>query len=339
MKIDNSVEKAEALRLKGYFKESLKLWNKIYKRTVKDNDIDTTVDCLIVIGDLYRILGSFKKAQSQYYETIEVSNVLRNDLAKADALVGLSLSKKSVGQWKEALELIKKARKIYEKNKDKKAIAFTFWAEGGVWRVAGRIKKSLKSFYKAQKEFKKLKNKQALGYVYCGIGGSSRVYGDYQNSMKYYRMANKIFKKIKDRFGLAYSFCGIGNAHRMMNELENAEKNFKTALKIYGKIGDTVSSSYTMWSMAMIKILNRNFNSSLEYIKKAEKNFLKCNDPRGLIYCKLLRGVIHYLSKRKKFAKKCFLDCLNVARSYDFALEKKYAYNFLEGKYSVYNIP
>ncbi|MCS7215176.1 MAG: tetratricopeptide repeat protein [Thermodesulfovibrio sp.] len=340
MKIEKIAEKAEQLRLKGYFRESLKLWKKIYKKAVKNHDTTMIVDCLIVLGDLNRILGDFKNAEFHYSEAIELSDALNNKIAKADALTGFALSKKATGQWREALKLIRKARKIYENNKDKKGIAFTFWAEGAIWRFGGRIEKSLQNFHKSLTLFRKLKENQSLGYVYCGLGGSSRIYGNYENSMRYYRMANKIFNNTGDRFGIAYSYCGIGNAYRMMNDIENAENNFKIAIKIYNNIGDIVSSSYTLWSMAMLDILRKKYTEALRYIKNAEKNFKKCNDPRGFIYCKLQRGMIHYMKRRKNLANKYFYEALYEAKKYDFALEKRYAQNFIKGNYTLpYNIP
>ncbi|WP_028842249.1 tetratricopeptide repeat protein [Thermodesulfovibrio yellowstonii] len=340
METKEIIKKAEQLRMNGYFKESLKLWKKIYKKAVKNNDVELGLDCLIVIGDLNRILGNFKNAELYYSESIELSDILNNKIAMADALTGLALSKKAMGQWRDALKLIRQARKIYERNKDKKGIAFTFWAEGAIWRFGGRIKKSLQSFYKSLTLFKKLKNNQSLGYVYCGLGGSLRVYGNYEDSMRYYRMANQIFNKIKDRFGMAYSFCGIGNAYRMIGDYKNAEKNFKKAINIYSGIGDIVSSSYTLWSMAMINILRKKYAVALQYIKNSEKNFKKCKDPRGLIYCKLHRGIIHYLNRKKFFAIKYFSEAFNETQKYDFALEKKYAQSLLKGKYTQpYNIP
>jgi len=271
MKIEQVIQKAERLRLDGYFKESLRLWTRVYKRAIKNNFIEITLDSLIVLGDLSRIIGNFKNAELYYNEAIELSDILQNQLAKADALTGLCLAKKATGSWRDALQLIRHARRIYKNNKDKKGIAFSYWAEGTIWRFGGRIKKSLEYFYIAQTEFKKLKDKKALAYAYCGIGGSSRVYGSYEDSMKYYKMANQIFKELGDRFGIAYSFCGIGNAFRMLNDFNKAEKNFKEALNLYAKIGDIVSSSYTLWSMAMLNILKKQYTIALHYIEKLKK--------------------------------------------------------------------
>ncbi|MCX7988624.1 MAG: tetratricopeptide repeat protein, partial [Thermodesulfovibrio sp.] len=204
------------------------------------------------------------------------------------------------------------------------------------------------NYEKALQIFKKIKDISALGYSYCGLGGSSRIDGKFSESLKFYQQANEIFKKIEDKFGTAYSYCGIGNAFRMMNNLKEAEKNFNKAISIYKEIGDIVSSSYTLWSLAITKLISeykskkkiKDYQEAFNFILLAEKNFKKCNDPRGLIYCKIIKAMIHYLKHNKSRYKKILIDAINNAKNYDFILEKKYAQGILNGKYPVpYNIP
>lgn len=348
MKIEEYVKKAEDLRSKGFFKESLKIWLKIYREGLRNNDPELTLDSLIALGDLNRIMGKFNKSLEFYNEASEIAEILGNERALADSLSGVALCYKAIGNWKEGLKLIRKARKIYEKNKDKKGIAFTLWAEGAIWRFGGRIKKSLDNFKKALAQFQNLKDKIALGYTYCGLGGSSRVNGNFLDSMKYYEKANKIFKEIKDRFGTAYSYCGIGNAFRMLNELKEAEENFEKALKIYREIGDIVSSSYTLWSLAITKLIDeykkkkktKDYKEAYDLILLAENNFKKCKDPRGLIYCKITKAMIYYLNDNITRGEKILKVAFENARDYDFTLEKNYAQGILSGKYRVpFNIP
>jgi hypothetical protein len=134
----------------------------------------------------------------------------------------------------------------------------------------------------------------------------------------------------------------------MLDDIKEAEKNFKKAIKIYEEIGDIVSSSYTLWSMAMLEILKtyrskknkKDYTNAIKYIHKAEKNFKKCNDPRGLIYCILLRGMINYLKGKRSIGKKIFKKAYEKTKTFDFALEKKYAEKLLNGKKLIpYNIP
>ena len=348
MKTEKIIEKAEKFRSKGFFRESLYLWIRIYKKAIKKNDPGLSLECLVALGDLNRILGNFEKSAKFYEEAIALAEALEDETSLADSLSGLALCYKAKGQWKEGLKIIKKARKLYESHGDKKGIAFTFWAEGTIWRFGGRIKKSLQSFKEALAIFRKLKDKSAIGYTYCGLGGSSRVNGDFKISLYFYKKANSIFNEINDRFGLAYSYCGIGNAYRMFDDIKEAEKNFKKALKLYQEIGDIVSSSYTLWSMAILEIFKiyrsrkdkKDYTEAVNYILKAEKNFRKCNDPRGLIYCLLLRGMINFLRGKRSIGKKIFKKAYEKAKIFDFALEKKYAERLLNGKFLIpHNIP
>lgn len=88
------IEKAEKLRKDGLFKDSLRLWKKIYKNALKSSDISITLDALIALGDLSRILGNFKNAIVYYEEAFEVAQALKDEICQADALVGIALSKK-----------------------------------------------------------------------------------------------------------------------------------------------------------------------------------------------------------------------------------------------------
>lgn len=341
------VEKAEDLRKKGFFKESLSLWSKIYRKAIKDKNPSLTLDALIALADLERIRGKFDSSIEHYNEAVELSEVLENDLSRADSLSGLALCHKAKGNWKEGLSLIRKSRKIYEKNKDIKGIAFTFWAEGTVWRVGGRIKKSLESFQTALQIFKRLRYLSATGYTYCGLGGSSRIAGYFSASLNFYKKANQIFQKTEDRFGTAYSYCGIGNAYRMLSDLNRAEDNFKKALALYKEVGDTVSSSYTLWSLAMNSLMmefngenSKSFQLPMNYLMLAEKNFKKCSDPRGLIYCNITKAMIYHLKGKKNMSKELLLRASELAKQYDFLIERKYAMGLLNGKYTVpCNIP
>ena len=112
------IERAEKFRESGDFKESLRLWKKIYQGSLKKMDSYLALDSIIALADIYRIMGSFKKSEKFYLEALDVAEGLDDELSFADALTGLALSKKAVGHWKEALKIVRKARLVYQKNKD-----------------------------------------------------------------------------------------------------------------------------------------------------------------------------------------------------------------------------
>ncbi len=89
----------------------MRLWKKIYKNALKSSDISITLDALIALGDLSRILGNFKNAIVYYEEAFEVAQALKDEICQADALVGIALSKKGDGTVEGISEIFSKSKK------------------------------------------------------------------------------------------------------------------------------------------------------------------------------------------------------------------------------------
>jgi tetratricopeptide (TPR) repeat protein len=317
--------KAESLRKKCQYKESLSFFRKALKRYATLNDSAGLFRCHAAIGDVYRMIGNFSLAADNYLAAINVSNSEDYDVKRADAEVGLGLSMRALGNWKDALFHINKSKKYYIKKNDTEGLAFTLWAEAGTYRIKGDIKKAIETFLESRKLFESLKDKHGTGYCMCGLGGASRIAGKFSDSLKYYKAANKIFTELKDKFGIAYSYCGIGNAYRMLLDFKKAFEFFRKASKIYEKIGDIVSYSYTLWGIGTSHKMIGNYKEADEFFNKAISNFKKTKDPRGLIYCKLARGELSLLKGNKLLAEKYIEEAFNDTIKYKFAIEKCYA--------------
>ncbi|MBI5213146.1 MAG: tetratricopeptide repeat protein, partial [Nitrospirae bacterium] len=256
-----------------------------------------------------------------YEEALAACEALGNKLTAADCMAGIGLSLRAIGLWKEAIRFIAGARKTYEREKDKRGVAFSLWAEAGALRVAGNIAKAIGKFKESKSIFAHSKDKSGVAYALCGLGGTHRIAGKFKESMDYYREANEIFKGLKDKFGAAYSHCGIGNAFRMTDNYADAVKHFNRAAALYEEIGDIVSYSYTLWSLANVYKIKRDFVNAREHIKNALRNFKKTKDPRGIIYCDLTQGEMEFMEGRGKAAVKSFLSALANAEKHGFKLE------------------
>lgn len=328
-KISALMSEAEVLRGETRYNESLKLFKKAFSLSKKLSYMDGLIDSNLAIADIHRIKGDFDKALAEYSEVIEICDAIGFERTMADAMVGISLSMKAQGLWKEALKNIKKANLFYKKEKDKKGIAFSLWAEGCVLRVKGDIAGSITKFNEAREIFSAIRFKSGFGYALCGLGGAHRMAGRNDKSMDYYKQANKIFTVLNDKFGIAYSFCGIGNAYRMINDYETAMEFFVNATELYEEFGDIVSHSYTLWSMANVSKMKMDFVSANNYLNRALKNFKKTKDSRGIAYCSLTNGEIEFMKGNYGQAEKLFKYAIEITESFDFALERCHANSFL----------
>jgi len=280
---------------------------------------------MLSIGHMYRMIGNFDLAAKYYSGTIELARKHKEMTWFADARVGLGLSLRAQGKWKEAIKLIRESRGIYKEKDDREGLAFSLWAEAGALRIKGRIREAIKTFNASMKIFKNLENAQGIGFCLCGLGGTSRVAGLFSNSLDYYVAANKLFSNMKDFFGIAYSYCGIGNAYRMMKDYRTALTNFTKAIKLYKKIGDKVSYAYTLWSLGTMYKMMGNLKKASDNFIEAMLLFNKTKDQRGIIYCRLGLGEIDFLEGRKASAMKRLRVALYESIKNNFAIEKCHA--------------
>jgi tetratricopeptide (TPR) repeat protein len=313
---------AERLRERSFYPQSLRLFKKALQGYIKTGDRDGIFHCLFSLGDTYRMVGDFDLAAKSYAGIIELAKKNRAPIKVADAKVGLGLSLRAQGKWKEAIKFIHESRKIYKRKGDSEGIAFTLWAEAGALRIKGDIPGAIKVFKESHKIFKSMKDTQGIGYCLCGLGGASRIAGRFKDSLNYYTSANRLFSHMKDTFGKAYSYCGIGNAYRMLRDYKRALTHFSQATKLYEKMGDKVSYSYTLWGIATTHKMIGNYKKAHGYLTKAIMLFKKTRDPRGLIYCRLGLGEIDILKGKKTFARRHLLASLHESNQHDFAVEK-----------------
>ena len=325
LEIDKILHHAEKLKEKSFYPQSLRLFKKALLGYTKICDHDGILHCILSLGDTYRMVGNFDLAAKSYMDAIEYAEKIKALIQVADSKVGLGLSLRALGKWKDAIKLIRESRRTYQKKRDSQGIAFTLWAEAGALRIKGDITGAIKIFKEAYKVFKSLKDDQGVGYCLCGLGGTSRVAGKFKDSLNYYTTANKLFSSLKDTFGTAYSYCGIGNAYRMLKDYKSALTHFAKAIILYKRIGDKVSYSYTLWSLGSTYKMTGDFDKARNNFVRAMLLFKKTKDPRGIIYCRLGLGEIALLKAKKVIAKRHLLASLDASIKNSFAVEKCHA--------------
>lgn len=322
---DSTFTRAEKLREKSDYRQALRLFRKAFSEYEALSDRTGILQCMLSLGDTYRMVGNFDLAEKSYRNALELLRTSPSAAETADAHVGLGLSLRAQGRWKEAIPLIRRAKNIYKRLDDRQGLAFASWAEAGAFRIKGDIPGALRAYREARKLFTSLKDFHGVGYCLCGLGGASRVAGLSRKSLQYYTAANRLFADLRDTFGRAYSFCGIGNAFRMQEDYRSALNNFRKAVRLYRKIGDRVSYAYTVWGLGTARKMTGNYGSARDYFTEAMALFRVTKDPRGIIYCKMGFGEIAFLKGRKAAAKRYISDALEDAHTHGFALEKCHA--------------
>ncbi|RJQ39229.1 MAG: tetratricopeptide repeat protein, partial [Nitrospiraceae bacterium] len=105
MTADSSFHKAEKFKSSARYKDALLLFKRAKRAYEKDNIVEGRLRCLMSIGDIYRMTGKFELAEKNYSEAVKISSKIKDKTTAADAAVGLGLSARGLGRWKEALKI------------------------------------------------------------------------------------------------------------------------------------------------------------------------------------------------------------------------------------------
>lgn len=292
MDLEALLQQAEEERASSHFAHAARIYRKL--STHPQLDTVDQAQALLGLADMERIQGDFQDSLRHYAQGART-------LKKADpalywdAQVGWALAARACGRPKEALAILQKALAFYKKKRDPGGEAFTHWALGGTYRIAGDMKKGLQELLIALRAFKKYKDPEGTAYTCCALGGIYRMLGRYADSGKYYREANRRMRQRHDTFGIAYSYCGLGNVQRMAGRFHQALPFYKKAEKLYDKIGDRVSYAYTLWSIGTTHKMLGRYTEAIKAFQKADQLFQQTGDTRGRIYALLGFAEVEWL--------------------------------------------
>ena len=322
-------DQAEKNRRASRFKSAQRTYQKLLR--LPSLDALERAQALLGLADVERIQGFFPDSLRHYRSARLLSRPLDPSLAW-DARTGWALAARACGRSREALAVLRRALKAYEKQGDPQGQAFVHWALGGTLRIAGGMKEGLRELSRALRMFKSLKDAEGTAYTCCALGGIYRMLGRYGDSGKYYREANRRMRRLRDTFGTAYSYCGLGNVERMAGRWRKALPFYRMAEKLYGTIGDRVSYAYTLWSLGTTYKMMGSYSPAQKAFARADRLFRRTGDDRGRIYALLGFAEIGYLRGREREGLRHWRLARSLAASGSFAWEKLHVESLRGGK-------
>jgi len=273
----NHYENAEEFRLACRYSEAREL----YERALSAGH--DPAECHLGLGHVLRMEGSFAESLKHYEAALEDTS---DRELRTDALLGKALAQRGMCRHNLAIPILKEIRRECESEDDEEGLAYTLWALGGAYRIAGKFKKGLNILHQALALYRYLDDRQGITYTNCALGGIYRILGDYDSSFNHYTSANREALKRDDLFGVSYSYCGLGNTFRMRNSMDMALNNFYRAQEGYRILKDRVSYAYTIWAMGTVYKIQGEKEKATDKFKECDGLFEATGDSRGKIYAR-----------------------------------------------------
>jgi len=261
---------------------------KAYKLINKRNQI-LKAKILTTLGNIYRVLGRYNKAENLLKEVLMISHKTGDDEIEEQALGGLARVYTEKDEFYEATEIYSTLLKKYELKSPQLRFTNLCTNAAALYIELNRFEKAEELLYSAEKFAKAYNDQRAIIYT-LGIQGKLYLYqNDYQKALHCYEKVIELNRELKEKLVDLYARIDITGTYLAMNQVEKARLELK---RIESLIQPQVPPSI------FIDYLVIKTKTAVKDLHTAEKNLnhaLKIAEKFKLLYRKM--EILHHLSE------------------------------------------
>ncbi len=174
------------------------------------------------------------------------------------------------GEYQKALANFIDGYKIYEKNKNRKAMSNLMNSIGNTYLGIDNQKKALEAYTQSYEVANQDSNKYMMGISSIGLGNIYLLKKDATQALYFFTRAKNVFEKPPVAlYPLSVSYTLIGDAYIELNKYDEAFVNFNKAVEQFKTLNNTygIAATYQVIGEAYKK--RKDLNKALEYFLKS----------------------------------------------------------------------
>lgn len=281
-----SATETQAIELKKQWNRSsldqaLTLYSQCYQDHLKEGDPEKALNCLIESGELYYILGEKDQASDLFEKALKLSRTVPDHSYEVKALSKLSLMELDKGDLAVSLNYIKNAEKIPGTSIDPSALASLHFSKAEILYYQRNLAESIRNYQAAVELSQKsgdLVNEAGyllyLGYAHLANNDPVNALSVLKNSLLKWQTAG-------EKRGIALTYIAIGHAFNYIDEKQPALEAYSNAENLFPDDVDYIEKGRLLNGVGKIKEDYGDWQSSLDYRKKALECFRKAGHKFG----------------------------------------------------------
>ncbi|MBM4171305.1 MAG: tetratricopeptide repeat protein [Ignavibacteria bacterium] len=210
-----------------------------------------------------------EKAIKSGYLAFNLAEKINNKSLQAKAINLIGVVYRNLGNFDKALSNYKKALQFAEEAKDSMQIAYSYNNIGGIYRLEGNNKLALDYILQALKFFEKIGDKKGAAFCTINVGLIYRNQESYLKALEYLNYTSRLRDEINDKPGKALALNLIAEVYFAMNEINVALKYYKEVEDLYHEVDDKKGLASVWNGIGGVYYLKKDYNTALEYRSKA----------------------------------------------------------------------
>lgn len=209
---------------------------------------------------LSMLYQNYKPDSAMVYakEALSLSEKLKDDQGKADALLHLGRLKRDQGTYTAALEDMFVSLKLYKKISDSVQIGNAYNDISIVYGLSEDLETSRVYFQKALDMFRLTGDKKGESYALNNIGAIYEEEGKLEKAQTFYLASMAIKRQEKDEYGISRGYNTLGNLAGKQENHQEALRYFYKADSMFVHLKDEIARTHNLNSIAQAySALNR----------------------------------------------------------------------------------
>jgi tetratricopeptide (TPR) repeat protein len=272
--------RADILRIKGEYNESLKLCNQSLSISKELGDQFGTARTLHQIAMIYYSKGEYNESLKLCNQSLSISKELGDKVGIAGTLQLVANIYYNKLEYDTALELYNQSLSISKELGDKATVSGILHTLATILHIKGEYDTALELYNQSLSISKELGDKVGIARILYQLANIFQNKDEYHKALKMYNQSLSISKELGDKVGIAaieeqISKQGIGYAPQSNNQiicLKCNKKNYR----------DSKFCTYCGYALQSRKIVNGKSNNQIICLKCNKKNY---RDSKFCTYC------------------------------------------------------
>ena len=228
-----------ALRIKGAYAEASAVFAEALDILADDTEAEAG-QIRLQIGQLSWRTGDYITARDALLIAVDIGTALGQEELMAEGLKQLGNVPLHGGDPREAVELFKRSRMIFERLEDLQGIADIRLNLAVAYARMGRWDESLAELQAAGPIFERIGDLRSIGVVHNNIGELHRLRGDFPAAIAAYQQAIAISEQVGYASGVANALTGLGMARVDMGQIEQGRSDLLEAEARFAALGRSI---------------------------------------------------------------------------------------------------
>ncbi|MFT6716000.1 MAG: serine phosphatase RsbU (regulator of sigma subunit) [Saprospiraceae bacterium] len=308
--------------------DSLKL---VISSSIKDSNL--VRNHLLLSKALFDI--NIKASSANANKAHRISKQLFYLSGNAESLLLLGLIDFKQGKLHLALNHLKQALTLFNKQNNKNKVAQTHTEMGNIYAALGNMVKAIENHQQAIKYFTETNYDKGVADSYSNLGQTHFFQKNYSTALRYYKKSKLIYQRDSNQIPMAELYNRISLVFRELNKLDKSLEYDYLALMTQEKLRDKQGIANSNYNIGKTSVLQGELKRATGYIEYAEKLFDELEDNLGLAKCYLLTAKISISKKRYSKASADLSKAILISREREAIKELSEAY-YLRSKISEY---